>query len=71
MFIIEEHCFFQNQTFSWISIPIKLTMKVAQMERYGFFFNEIISLENISKGGIEYLSLGIFTHNLKIELVKK
>lgn len=36
-----------------------------------FFFNEIISLENISKGGIEYLSLGIFTHNLKIELVKK
>lgn len=33
--------------------------------------NEIISLEDISKGGIESLFLGIFTHNLKIELVKK
>lgn len=36
-----------------------------------FLKNEIISLEDISKGGIESLFMGIFTHNLKIELVKK
>lgn len=48
-------------------------MKVEQAERYGFKKkkNEIISLEDISKGEIESLFLGIFTHNLKIELVKK
>lgn len=48
-------------------------MKVEQAERYGFKKKkkEIISLEDISKGGIESLFLGIFTHNLKIELVKK
>lgn len=44
-----------------IPIPIKLSVKVAQIEKQRFFLNEIISLENVPKGGIESLPLEIFT----------
>lgn len=41
-----------------IPIPIKLAMKVAQIDIYIFFMTS----ENVTMGGIESLSLESFTH---------
>ena len=62
MFIIEGIAFFKIRLFLEFlptPIPFKLTMKVAEKEReidfFFFFFNEIISPESITRGGIFYL----------------